>query len=67
VRQIFDSYLLASESSVIESQVRYKRFKPAASSSPSVPAVTDEADDLSSDVDNDDVGGNTDDSTATSE
>ena len=63
VRQIFDSYLLAPESAVVESQVRYKRFRPVDSSSPSVPAVADEADDSSADTENGD-GGSADDSTA---
>jgi penicillin-binding protein 2 len=63
VRQIFDSYLLASESAVVESQVRYKRFRPVDSSSPSVPAVADEADDSSTETENSDAGGDADDST----
>ena len=63
VRQIFDSYLLASESGVVESQVRYKRFRPVDSSSPSVPAVADEVNDSSTDAENNDAGGDADDST----
>ncbi len=63
VRQIFDSYLLATESGVVESQVRYKRFRPVDSSSPSVPAVADEANDSSTDAENSDAGGDADDST----